>query len=478
MRRLLSGSARLVMVLMMVLAWCSQAVLADVRLPSIFGNHMVLQQNADVAVWGWADAGEEVTVELGESQAVTEAGADGKWSVRLAAGAAGGPHQLTVRGKNTITLDDVLLGDVWVGSGQSNMQWSVAQSDNPQEEIAAANYPEIRLFTVARSIAQEPQDDCQGEWVVCSPETIAGFSAVLYYFGRHLHQEVNIPMGLINTSWGGTIVEAWTSRETLESDPDYQPILERSAVFRTDTPNQASVLYNGMVHPIIPFSIRGVTWYQGESNVSRAVQYQKLFPAMIADWRQHWGQGDFPFYFVQLAPYRYRNLDPRMCAELWEAQRLTLQVPNTGMAVTMDIGNIEDIHPKNKQDVGRRLALWALAKDYGQEDLVYSGPLYDAMEVEENQIRLRFTHVGSGLASMDGGPLSHFTIAGSDGQFVPAEAVIDGETVVVSSEAISQPVAVRFAWRDDAEPNFANQEGLPASPFRTDEFPLLTADNR
>ena len=475
MRRLIKRSAWLIVGVVLV----SGVARADVKLPRIFGDHMVLQQNTEAAVWGWADAGEQVTVTLGEASATADTGDNGRWSVRLPTQAAGGPHTLTVSGKNTVQLEDVLLGDVWIGSGQSNMQWSVAQSDNPQDEIAAANYPQIRLFTVTRSIAQEPLDDCEGQWQVCSPESVAGFSAVLYFYGRHLHRELGIPMGLINTSWGGTIAEAWTSHETLASDPDFQPILERSADFRQDTPNQASVLFNGMINPLIPLAIRGAIWYQGESNVQRAVQYQKLFPSMIADWRKHWGQGDFPFYFVQLAPFRYRNLDPRMCAELWEAQRLTLKkVPQTGMAVTTDIGNVEDIHPKNKQDVGLRLALWALAKTYGREGTVYSGPLYESMEVDGNKVRLKFTHVGSGLASSDGKPLSHFTVAGDDGQFVPAEAVIDGSTVLVSSEAVAGPVAVRFAWRDDAEPNFGNQEGLPASPFRTDEFPLLTAENK
>jgi sialate O-acetylesterase len=475
MRRLTDSSAWLIVALVLV----SGVARADVKLPKIFGDHMVLQQKTEAAVWGWADAGEQVTVTLGEASATAETGENGRWSVRLPTQEAGGPHTLTVSGKNTIQLEDVLLGDVWIGSGQSNMQWSVAQSDNPQDEIAAANYPQIRLFTVTRSIAQRPLDDCEGQWQVCTPESVAGFSAVLYYYGRHLHRELGIPMGLINTSWGGTIAEAWTSHETLVSDPDFQPILDRSADFRQDTPNQASVLFNGMINPLLPFSIRGAIWYQGESNVQRAVQYQKLFPAMIADWRKHWGQGDFPFYFVQLAPFRYRNLDPRMCAELWEAQRLTLKnVPQTGMAVTTDIGNVEDIHPKNKQDVGLRLAHWALANTYGREGIVYSGPLYESMEVDGNKVRLKFTHVGSGLVSSDGEPLSHFTIAGADGEFVPAEAEIDGATVLVSSEAVAEPVAVRFAWRDDAEPNFGNQEGLPASPFRTDEFPLLTAENK
>jgi sialate O-acetylesterase len=263
----------------------------------------------------------------------------------------------------------------------------------------------------------------------------------------------------------------------LEGEPDFQPILERAANFSPKNPNQASVLYNGMIRPVVPLAIRGAIWYQGESNCSRAEQYQKLFPALIRDWRGNWGQGEFPFLFVQLAPYRYGNADPANCAELREAQRLTLQrVPNTGMAVTTDIGNVKDIHPKNKQEVGRRLALWALAGTYGK-DLVPSGPLYESMAVESGKIRIKFKHAEGGLVAK-GGALGHFTIAGADGNFVSACAEIDGPTVVVSSEEVQQPAAVRFGWRDDAEPNLFNAAGLPASPFRTDDFPMVTAGKK
>jgi sialate O-acetylesterase len=298
-----------------------------------------------------------------------------------------------------------------------------------------------------------------------------------YYFGRTLHQELDVPVGLINSSWGGTMAEAWTSREGLTGEPDFEPILQRSAQFKPNHPHQASVLYNGMIQPLIPLGIRGAIWYQGESNVGRAEQYQKLFPAMIANWRSQWGQGDFPFLFVQLAPYHYGDPAGPNCAELREAQRLTLDnAPNTGMAVTTDIGNVQDIHPKNKQDVGRRLALWALAKTYG-EDVVHSGPLYKSMKLEDGKIRISFEHTGGGLVAK-GGDLTHFTIAGEDGNFVPAKAVIDGRTVVVQSDQVAAPVAVRFGWQNGAEPNLFNAEGLPASPFRTDDFKLATAGNK
>jgi sialate O-acetylesterase len=451
---------------------------ADVKLPAVFGDHMVLQQQAKLPVWGTADAGEEVTVSIGDRSASAKADENGRWKVTLDALDAGGPLQMTIKGNNEIVIKDVLVGEVWVCSGQSNMQWSVAQSANPEEEIANAKHPQIRLLQVARKVANEPQSDIQGHWQVCSPETAAGFSAVGYFFGRKLQEELGVPVGLVNSSWGGTIAEAWTSRPTLESDDDFAEILKRAENFNASNPNQASVLWNGMIAPIVPFAIRGAIWYQGESNVDRAEQYAELFPAMITDWRENWEQGDFPFYFVQLAPYRYGNKDPRAMAELRESQMAALELPNTGMAATVDIGNVKDIHPKNKQEVGRRLALAALAETYGQDDLVYSGPIYQKAEKQGDKIRIHFEHVGGGLVTRDGKAPSDFTIAGEDGEFVPAEATIDGDTVIVSSDQVKSPAAVRFAWRDDAEPNLMNKDGLPATPFRTDEFKMVTSGKR
>ena len=454
---------------------------ADVKLPAIFSPAMVLQQKSDVAIWGWADAGEEVTVSLGETKVSGKGGADGKWLVKLKTPAAGGPFTLAVKGKNEINLPDVLVGEVWVCSGQSNMQWTVRQAENPEGEAKQANYPQIRMFSVQRNIADKPQDDCQGSWVVCSPETVSSFSAVGYFFGRELHKELQVPVGLINTSWGGTICEAWTCQEALGSEADLKHFAEKKVTIDTAkmNPNQPSVLFNAMINPLVPYGIKGAIWYQGESNRARAEQYRKLFPTMIADWRKHFEQGNFPFLFVQLAPFDYGNADPAELAEIWEAQTKTLTVsPNTGMAVTTDIGNIKDIHPKNKQEVGRRLALWALAKTYEKPDLVYSGPLYESMSVEGNKIRLKFQHTAGGLVAEGGKPLSHFTIAGDDHKFVPAKAEIDGETIVVSSPEVGKPVAVRFAWEDTAEPNLFNKANLPASPFRTDDLPLVTAGRK
>lgn len=455
---------------------------ADVTLPKIFGDHMVLQQETEVPIWGKAEKGERVVVVLGDAKADATAGDDGRWSVRLKTPKASDQgRSLVIEGKNRVEFKDVLVGEVWVCSGQSNAEWTVDISANPQEEIKNANYPQIRMVKVQHNAAEKPQDDVNATWAVCSPDSAPKFSAIGYYFGRKLHQELKVPLGIISTNWGGTIAEAWTSNATLASDPDFAPILQRSANFQPGNPNQASVLYNGMIHPIIPYAIKGAIWYQGESNRSRAEQYAKLFPAMIGDWRKLWKQGDFPFYFVQLAPYKYdKNKDALELPELWEAQTKTLTAAkNTGMAVTTDIGDLNDIHPKNKQDVGLRLALWALAKDYGKQDLVYSGPLYESSAIEGNKIRVKFKHA-AGLMAKSGEP-QLFTIAGEDKKFVPANAVIDGETVVVSSDEVAKPVAVRYGWSEWAEPekyNLYNKAGLPASPFRTDDFPQVTAGRK
>ncbi|MCS7303589.1 MAG: sialate O-acetylesterase [Thermoguttaceae bacterium] len=459
--------------------WVASAVWAEVRLPKILGDNMVMQQQTEVRIWGWADPDEEVTVQLQEQKVSTKADTKGRWLVKLRTPEAGGPYEVHVIGKtNHITLRNVLVGEVWVASGQSNMQWPVSRSDNAQQEIAAAKYPKIRFFTVPQTISDKPLDDWEkGAWVECSPETVAGFSAVAYFFGRHLHQELGVPVGLINSSWGGTICEAWTSLNALQTDEDFKPILERAKQFNPKNPNQPAVLFNGMIHPLLPFVIRGAIWYQGESNVGRAAQYKKLFPIMIQDWRHRWQIGDFPFYYVQLAPFQYGNrVKPECLPELWEAQLQTLRLPNTGMVVTTDIGNIKDIHPTNKQEVGRRLALWALAKIHGKS-IVYSGPLYDGYMVEGNKIRIKFRYAEEGLVCK-GDRLIHFSIAGEDGKFVPADAIIDGSTVVVSSPQIAKPVAVRFGWVDTAEPNLFNKAGLPASPFRTDTFPMVTEGNK
>lgn len=454
---------------------------AEVALPKIFGDHMVLQQSSEVAIWGTAAANEEITITFGDATAKTATGADGKWMAKLKTPAGSKEaRDLVVKGTNEIVIKDVLVGEVWICSGQSNMEWTVSNSDNPKEEAAAASFPLIRMIKVQKAVAGEPQTDIQGQWQVCTPETVPGFSAVGYFFGRKLNQDLEVPVGLINTSWGGTICEAWTSKEALAAKEDLKFMAERQ--LNVDpakmNPNQPTVLYNAMIAPIVPYGVRGAIWYQGESNKGRAEQYRSLFPTMISDWRARFGQGDFPFGFVQLAPYDYGGSDPRELAEQWESQAMTLSLPNTGMAVTTDIGNVKDIHPRNKQEVGRRLALWALNTSYGKKDVVYSGPVYDSMEATGNKIRLKFKEVNGGLVAEGGKPLSHFQIAGDDMKFVPATAEIDGETVVVSAAEVEKPAAVRFAWEDTAEPNFFNKAGLPASPFRTDTWPMVTAGRK
>ncbi len=635
---------------------------ASLKLPAILGDHMVLQQNAFAKIWGWTDPAGEVKVTTSWNGKSYTAHADdkGNWKVSVATGPAGGPHTVTIKGDITIVLEDILLGEVWICSGQSNMEWPLSRAETAEEEISLSDYPEIRLFTVKKHIAPRPVEDVSGAWEACNPESSQGFSAVGYFFGKKLHKALGVPVGLVNTSWGGTPSESWTSRAALStfgdfdqqldelyntSDEEMEEAEKETARIEADIESQCdfnnlenigyregwmkmshddqewntlnclvewstlkeigmlegvvwmrtrisipgawvglplvlelgpvdemdvtyinevevgsskivanwnkdrtyqvpasavtsgelllsirivntnaqggligepeqlriypegdqksdpvmlagewkyriaykfpkvtrlkdwhtpSVLYNGMLYPLKNLAIRGAIWYQGESNAGRAIQYRTIFPGMIQDWRETWNQGDFPFYFVQLAPYRYGT--EYISAELREAQFLTLsKLRHTGMAVTLDIGNPDDIHPTNKRDVGLRLALWALANDYGLE-LVYSGPLFREQSVEGETIRIRFDHVGSGLLAKEGA-LTHFEIAGEDQLYHPAKAMIDGETVVVSSKDVAAPVAVRYGWTNTAEPNLFNKEGLPASSFCTDQWKRVTEKN-
>ncbi len=424
---------------------------ADVKLPKVISSHMVLQRDRALPIWGWADPGEEVTVKLDEATATATANARGNWKVVLPAVKTDGKaHCMTVSGKNKIELDDILIGDVWIGSGQSNMEMGITACEKAKEEVAAANYPKIRLLLVPKVQTAQPAKDVKADWVVCSPKTVAaggwgGFSAALFYFGQRLHKELDVPVGLIDSSWGGSPIEPWTV-----------------------SGKNGGGMYNGMIAPVKPFAIRGAIWYQGEANVGSGLKYYDKMKALIEGWRKVWGY-DFPFYFVQLAPFS--GYGPGSLPPLWEAQVASLKIPGTGMAVTTDIvHSIGDIHPRNKFDVGNRLALWALAKEYGKTDLVYSGPLYKAMKVEGSKIRLSFAHVGGGLKSRDGKPLAEFEIAGADGKFVPAEATIDGDTVVVQSSNVATPAQARFGWQNKANPNLVNKEGLPASPFQTNNW--------
>ncbi len=542
---------RVVLVLSFVLLLVNAGVVfADVKLPAVISDNMVVQRGMEVPIWGLAEPGEKIEVrfDIYSYGWRTTTDKEGKWMVKIGSLRPGGPFEMVIKGNNTITLKNILVGEVWVCSGQSNMQMSVRSSANAEQEIAGADYPNIRLFTVERKVAEQPQSDCVGGWAPCSPQTVAGFSAVAYYFGRELHKELNVPVGLIHTSWGGTPAEAWTSKDVLESDVDFEPILKRyddaiakypqakkkyeedvkkwkeavkkakaegkkaprrpSRPFEPWNPHSPAGLYNAMIAPLIPYGIGGAIWYQGESNVGRAYQYRKLFPAMIKNWRNDWGQGDFPFLFVQLANFMAVNPEPAESAwaELREAQLMTLALANTGMAVIIDIGEADNIHPKNKQDVGKRLALWALAGSYGKK-LVYCGPIYKSMRVEGNKIILHFDHVGGGLVAGGGEPLNPapaagvgvkgFAIAylglaeprpaGADRKFVWADAKIDGDTIVVSSDKVSEPrpseglgepVAARYAWANNPVCNLYNKEGLPASPFRTDDWRGITVGKK
>lgn len=636
---------------------------ADVRLPALFSDHAVLQRAGDVPVWGRADAGERVTVAFAGAEETAIADDHGKWKVRLdLQDAPKGPHELIVSGNNRLVVADVLVGEVWLCSGQSNMGFPVKNSVDGAAEVAAANDSEIRFFKVARNAAREPAADMKGKWQVCSPQTVANFSAVGYFYGRELRAKVNAPVGLIDATWGGTPAEAWTPAQALESEPDFAALLKQRATLLADpepvsadaakkieadwiakvdalfvgesrpepawwdtgassygwrkirlpgsidnqlrpgmdgsfwlrktveVPASAAgeaatlhlgviddydftwvngklvgrmtrdnpdayrtprayplpagtlraganvilvrvvdwqflatvsgslrletasgwkarlegqwlgrietdlgtrplvasgwmhhcpgALYDGMIAPLTPYALRGVIWYQGENNADMAVQYRRLFPTLIASWRERWGRGDLPFYYVQLANYMARLPEPAESswAELREAQLITLQQPRTGMAVAIDIGEENDIHPRNKQEVARRLSLIALANDYGFPTPGFSGPRYRGMQREGPRLRLTFDGIGGGLVNRrHPEPPEGFSIAGEDGIFVWARAEIEGADVIVSSDSVPEPIAVRYGWADNPAVSLYNAEGLPAGPFRTDRFPEVTA---
>ena len=486
----------------------ASAIRADVKLPAIFSDNMVLQKGEKTAFFGTADKGEKVSVKVGNASADAVAGDEGKWKLFVDTRNAQGAVDVTVSGNNSITVKNALVGEVWVASGQSNMEMSVAGSKDADLEIASANYPEIRMFTVKKAIALEPAKDVVGTWEVCTPQTAGHFSAVGYFFARDLNQQLKTPVGVIHTSWGGTVCEAWTSREALAAaDPDVKVIIDRFDEARAkvtpemkaqydadlkawqqagsprgkqpkrptgmDDPNAPTALYNAMVAPIVGYSMKGAIWYQGESNAGRAYQYRKLFPAMIQDWRGRWGEGDFSFYWVQLANFMERDKEPggTAWAELREAQTMTQSLPNSGQAVIIDIGEGLDIHPRNKQDVGRRLARLALHRDYDRK-VVDSGPTYDSMTVDGDTVRVKFKNAAGGLVAKE--KLTGFAIAGEDRKFVWADAKVDGETVLVKSAAVSKPVAVRYAFGNNPDATLYNKANLPACPFRTDDWPGVT----
>jgi sialate O-acetylesterase len=491
-----------------VLATLSLAtsVQAALKMPNIFGDHMVVQQNMPIRVWGWTTPGQAVTVELGGQTASAKAGDDGRFDATLPElKAGGGPLKLTVKADETVTFDDVLVGEVWICSGQSNMQWSVNASNDPDLEKATAKYPGIRMINFPQIGSQEPILTHDRQWKVCTPETVGEFSAVGYFFARQVHQTIDVPIGMINNAWGGSACEAWINRDVLNADARFKPLMDRwtgmestfnQLAAKTDLTEdekknlenlkrlmagnaRPANIYNGVLKSHLGYTIRGAIWYQGESNAGRAYQYRDLFPLMISNWRQEWGQGDFPFYWVQLADFKEEKTEPADSdwAELREAQTMTMSMlPNTGEAVIIDIGEGKDIHPKNKVDVGRRLARWALANQYNVA-VPFHSPQYKNMEKQDGKIVLTFDHVDGGWRPFDVQAPVGFTIAGEDKKFVTATAKIlqDGR-IEVSSPAVPNPASVRYAWADNPVCNMFSAAGLPLTPFRTDDWPGITAD--
>ncbi|MEM8891137.1 MAG: sialate O-acetylesterase [Bacteroidota bacterium] len=458
--------------LLFILCWsfCQ----AKIWTPSVISDHMVLQRNSTAKLWGWStNTNEELKIFTSWDEKETATKVDqGYWEVELATPEAGGPYEISIIGHENLSFKNIMIGEVWICSGQSNMEWTPLMGlDNAEEEIAAANFPNIRFFTAPKRKSDHPQDDIPAEWAECSPETMKNFSSVAYFFGRKLHKNLEVPIGLINTNWGGTNVEVWIPQDRFVKDEALVRAAEK--IRRVPWwPEEVGVCYNAMIHPFIKFNIAGAIWYQGESNRVNAFSYYKSFPLMIESWRDLWDK-EFPFYFAQIAPFNYKSKLNIDAAVVRDAQLYTmLNVPNTGMAVTNDIGNLADIHPQNKQDVGKRLALWALAKTYGRTDVTFSGPIYSSMEIRKNSIVLSFDHVGGGLMKK-GDELKEFYIAGKDKVFHKAEARIKGDKIWVSSSKVNSPHAVRFAFSNKAEPNLFNRAGLPASAFRTDDWEII-----
>lgn len=483
----------------------SGAVQAELKMPNVFGSHMVVQQKAPIKVWGWTKPGQDVSVSFADKSTSGKAGDDGRFEVALPAVDAGGPYTMTVKADESVSFDDVLVGEVWVCSGQSNMQWTVNSSNDADLERLTAKFPKLRMINFPQVGSQEPILTHDRQWQVCTPENVGAFSAVGYFFARQLQRTLDVPVGMINNAWGGSACEAWINRDVLSADPQYQPLMDRwqkmesrfaelSAKTELNESEKMQLeglkrqmsgnarpanIYNGVLKSHLGYTIKGAIWYQGESNASRAYQYRNLFPLMISSWRNEWGQGDFPFYWVQLADFKAEKSDPAESdwAELREAQTMTMsKLAHTGEAVIIDIGEGKDIHPKNKVDVGRRLARWALASEYGVQ-IPYRSPMYQSMEKQDGKIVLTFDHVDGGWRPFDVAEPVGFAIAGEDKKFVWATAKIqkDGR-VEVSSEQVPNPVAVRYAWADNPVCNMFDVAGLPLTPFRTDDWPGVTFD--
>ena len=506
--RRMAGGARVAV--LALAAWgIASSAHAAISMGTPFGDGMVLQRDKPLPIWGWANAGQTVTVSLAGRTQAAQADAGGRWRVTLPPIRAGGPYELTVRGPEEVRIKDVLIGEVWVCSGQSNMDMALRAVDNAAQEVAAAEYPKIRTLRMpvrGSGLLQERLEQ-RPAWQTCSPQTAGGFSAVAYFFGRELQRKLDVPVGLIVIATGATPIELWVPREGLALTPELAEWSE--AARQTDQQHRQELakyrlalaaweaggkaagqaapaepmhpylakdndrrglgtLFNGAVGPVAGYGLRGMVWYQGESNRGDSSQaYFTFHKALIRGWRKVWDQGDFPFYYTQISALDSWRPNWQI-PEIWEGQTMVLQLPNTGMAVIHDLcEDLQNIHPTSKAGVGQRLALWALAKTYGVQDLPYSGPIYKSHEIEGRRIRIRFDYAFGGLRSRDGRPLDWFTIAGADGEFLPAQAQVDGDSVVVWNEKMERPMAVRFAWDETAQPNLVNGAGLPAGPFRT-----------
>jgi sialate O-acetylesterase len=514
--------------LFLALAILSVSARAELKLPALFTDHAVLQRDMPLPVWGWSEPGDDVTVEIAGQSHKAKSDDKGKWRVTLDPLKVGKPLKMIITygasGKEQVVINDIRVGEVWVCSGQSNMELPVWASSNADLEIPAARHRNIRFISVKEPGSQTAVDDFDGQWEVCSPESVKGFSAVGYLFGRELNRHLNVPIGLIDNSWGASSCEAWIRRDRMEGNPLYDPLLKKwddtvknwdDAKWKADwsewrkkaaaaraagkpSPpgrpvavnpavgqHRPANLYHARVQPIMPYAIRGAIWYQGESNAGRAYQYREMFPLMIQSWREDWKQGDFPFYWVQLADFMAEKPQPAdsAWAELREAQTMTQdRLPNTGQAVIIDIGEAADIHPRNKLEVGRRLARWALARDYGKH-IVCQSPRYDSMEKRDNKVLVKFKDVAGGLRTLDAPAVQGFAVAGADRKWAWADAKIvplkqggKADTVEVSSKDVADPVAVRYAWADNPVCNLCNDVLLPVTPFRTDDWPGVTAE--
>ena len=443
---------------------------AQIKLPVIFDDHMVIQQQATVPIWGWAQPSQDITINMSWDTTTVRTKSDNGtfWKTSLTTPPAGGPHTITIKaGNDARTLEDVMSGEVWIASGQSNMEWTMNSSADGKPLVEQINDPNIRLFTVPRASAATLQEKGEGEWVVCDKESVGSFSAVAYFFGKRLNQNLNIPIGLINSSWGGSPAEAWTPKQAVESKPQ---LVESAAKLNNEqpwAPVKPGVLFNAMINPLIPFRIAGAIWYQGEANAAAPVTYKNLMETLITEWRKQF-QSDLPFYYVQIAPYS--GYGGESGTLIREQQVKMLEIPKTCMAVISDlVDGVKDIHPKYKKTVGERLGDIALADTYGKQGIPYQSPLYKSMKIEKGKIRISFDHVATGLLAK-GGELTDFLIAGEDQKFYPAKAKIDKGTIVVSAKEVKNPVAVRFAWSNGSIPNLFSSEGLPVPSFRTDTW--------